>query len=88
MIIKAIARGRWGDQPHAYTCWYEPFDEPQMLQQAVNFVLSQNVTGLCTVCDNRLVHPVIQACQSFTPLTLSEQETLIRSAGLYGNPFI
>ena len=88
MIIKAIARGGWDKQTHRYTCWYEPFDDPEMVQQAVNFVLSQDVTALCTVCDNRLVHPVIQACQSFIPLTAVEQEALIGTAGAYGNPFL
>src|SRR5574341_1353272 len=47
MIIKSITKGPWGDKPKTHNTWYEPFSERDHIRQAVNFVLSQNVTGLC-----------------------------------------
>ena len=46
MIIKAVAKGPWGDKIRKYNPWYEPFDDPEMIQKGVNFSLSQDVTGV------------------------------------------
>jgi hypothetical protein len=59
---------------------YEPWTEAADLQRAVNFVLSHEVTGLCTVGDTRLVAPVLEACEAFTPLGAAEREALIAYA--------
>lgn len=83
MIIKSITRGPWGDRPHIHTTWYEPFTDPDHIQQAVNFVLSQNVTGLCTVGDTKVLPLVIDACERFAPMDTAEQEALIASANQY-----
>jgi predicted aldo/keto reductase-like oxidoreductase len=83
MIIKSIARGPWGERPKMYNTWYQPFDDAEHIQQAVDFVLSQDVTGLCTAGDTRLLPLVLQACDHFTALSVSEQEALIQSAGEY-----
>lgn len=84
MIIKSISRGPWGDLPKAYTTWYQPFDEPEIIQQAVNFALSQpGVNGICTPGDTRLLPLVLQACDNFTQLTPEQQEAAIAGAGLY-----
>jgi len=83
MIIKSICKAPWGDREHLFHTWYEPFTDPIMIQKAVNFALSQPVTGLCTVGDYRIFPQVFDACEHFTPLTASEQEELIQSAGAY-----
>ncbi len=88
MIIKAIARGNWGDKPQIYNCWYEPFDEPQTIQPAVNFALSQNVTGLCTTGDATILPMFLEACENFSPMDTAEQEELIASAGQYEALFV
>ena len=81
MIIKSITRGPWGaDQPRTYEPWYEPFSDARMIQQAVNFVLSQDVTGLCTVGDMALLPLVLNACEHFARMSQSEQERLIETA--------
>ena len=50
----------------------------------MNFVLSQDVTGLCTAGDMRLLPIVLEACEHFTPMSKEEQEALIaESAGQY-----
>lgn len=77
MIIKAVAKGPWGDKPKIYNCWYEPFDEPEMIQQAVNFALSQDVTGLCTTADVNILPMFLDACEHYKPMDPADQEALI-----------
>jgi aryl-alcohol dehydrogenase-like predicted oxidoreductase len=84
MVIKAVARRPWGEREHTYNCWYEPFDTPEMIQQGVDFALSQpGVTGLCTTGDVHILPMFLEACQNFTPLGADEQEAFIASAGQY-----
>ncbi len=80
MIIKTLARGPWGDQPHTHHTWYAPFSQPDLVQPAVNFVLSQPVTGLCTAGDPRLLPLQLDACAEYSRLGAGEQEALIASA--------
>lgn len=82
MAIKSITRAPWGTRARTNTTWYEPFTDPAMIQQAVNFTLSQaGVTGICTVGDTRVLPMVLEACERFTPMTVVEQEKLIARAG-------
>jgi len=83
MIIKAVTRGPWAEKPKLYNTWYEPFDQPDMIQQAVNFALSQDVTGLCTSADVHILPMFLDACEKFRPQTTAEQEALIAGASQY-----
>ncbi len=83
MIIKAIAKGPWGDRAQTYNTWYEPFDDASDIQQAVSFALSQDVTGLCTVGDTTLLPLFLEACEQFTPMGEKEQEEVIASGSEY-----
>jgi aryl-alcohol dehydrogenase-like predicted oxidoreductase len=87
MIIKAIAKRPWGDRPKRYNTWYEPFDDASHIQQAVNFALSQDVTGLCTVGDVTLLPLFLEACEHFTPMSAAQQEALIATANKYASIF-
>jgi len=83
MIIKSIAKGPWDDRPKAYTTWYEPFDDADHVRQSVNFALSQEVTGLCTVGDITVLPLFLEACAQFAPLSADEQAALIDTASEY-----
>lgn len=83
MIIKAIARGPWGDREKTYNTWYRPFDQPEEIEPAVRFALSQDVTGLCTSGDLDILPLFLDACERFAPLTTGEQEALIATADQY-----
>jgi len=83
MIIKSIAEGPWGERPQTHNTWYQPFTDAEHIQQAVNFVLSQDVTGLCTAGDTRLLPLVLRACEDYVALSESEQEALIATAEAY-----
>jgi aryl-alcohol dehydrogenase-like predicted oxidoreductase len=80
MIIKAVAARPWRDREHTYSCWYEPFDTPEMIQKGVDFALSQEVvTGLCTTGDVNILPMFLEACEKYTPMDLNTQESLIES---------
>ena len=79
MIIKSITRGPWGEKSHTATTWYEPFDQAAEIQQAINFVLSYPVTGICSAGDTQILPLVLEACQKFTRLSNIDMENLISS---------
>ena len=83
MIIKSITKGPWGEQTKTHSTWYQPFTDAEHIQQAVNFVLSQDITGLCTVGDTRLLPLVLRACDNYTALSESDQEALIATGEAY-----
>lgn len=83
MIIKSIAKGKWGEKPQTYNTWYEPFDEKEEIQKSVDFVLSQEITGLCTAGDLTLLPLVLKACENYTKLDQEEQEALIETGEVY-----
>jgi len=88
MIIKSVARGPWGDKPRNYNPWYEPFDDPDLIQKGVDFALSQDVTGLCSVADVTLLPLFLAACEKFRPMDQAEQEALIATAGKFETVFV
>jgi aryl-alcohol dehydrogenase-like predicted oxidoreductase len=79
MVIKAVTRGPWGDKPHTAATWYEPFEDIDIIQQAVNFALSYEITGLCTAGDIRILPLFIQACENYTEMNHEQAEAMIES---------
>jgi aryl-alcohol dehydrogenase-like predicted oxidoreductase len=77
MIIKSIAQAPWKNRPKTHTTWYEPYHTPASIQEAVNFVLSYNVTGLCMPGDITVMPMVLQACEQFRPLSSVERDAFI-----------
>lgn len=83
LIIKSVTKGPWGEKQRTATTWYEPFNKSDQIQRAVNFVLSHDVTGLCTAGDTRVLPLVIEACKNFTRLNKTEMEEMIESGRQY-----
>ena len=79
MVIKSITKGPWGEKKHTATTWYEPFEQMEEIQRAVDFALSFDVTGLCTAGDTRILPLVLKACENFKPMSDAEREELIHS---------
>ena len=77
MIIKSVAKGPWNEKPKTHTTWYEPYHTSSTVQESVNYVLSQDVTGICMAGDVTVIPMVLQACQQFEPMTEEEQDALI-----------
>ena len=88
MVIKSIAQGPWGEKEKTHTTWYEPFSRMDEIQKAINFVLSHDVTGICTAGDIHVLPLVIKACEQAVPLSLEEQEKLIKSGRAYQHLFV
>jgi aryl-alcohol dehydrogenase-like predicted oxidoreductase len=83
MIIKSTTKAPWGERQQTATTWYEPFNQMDEIQRAVNFVLSYDVTGVCTAGDTRILPMVLEACENFTRLNNSEMEEMIQSGKQY-----
>jgi len=83
MIIKSIAKGPWGELPRTRDTWYRACEEPEMIQRSVDFVLSQEVTGLITAGDTVLFPKVVEACDNFNPMGVGDQEALIAEGAGY-----
>jgi len=83
LIIKSVCQGPWGERAHTATTWYEPFTTADKIQEAVNFALSYEVTGLCTAGDGRVLPLMLKACANFQPLGEAEREKLIEAGRVY-----
>jgi aryl-alcohol dehydrogenase-like predicted oxidoreductase len=77
LIIKSVTKSPWGEREHTHTTWYEPFADRAEIQRAVNFALSQPVTGLCTAGDTSVLPLILEACAAYTQMGKAEQEALI-----------
>jgi aryl-alcohol dehydrogenase-like predicted oxidoreductase len=88
MIIKSICRSPWGSLPRTHQTWYRPFADAQHVQQAVDFALSQDITGLCTAGDPQPLRLMLQACESFAPMSQAQQEALLAQAEQYEPLFV
>jgi hypothetical protein len=86
--IKAISRGRWADEKirgesrgrNKYTTWYEPLDTQDLVDQAVWFTLSQEVTTYSLPCDVKLWPLIFDAINRYKKLNNEEQENVISMA--------
>ncbi len=87
MAIKAVARGPWDGREQRYNTWYEPFDEPRAVEQALGFALSQPVTGAISAGDARLLPAILDAAERFAPMDAAEQAELMATAEEYGQIF-
>ena len=83
MVIKALTKGPWGDQPPRYHTWYEPFDNGPEIDSALHFALSQPVTTAISSGDARLLPMIIDAAERFEPMDEAEQEALLATASGY-----
>ncbi|MFN2183917.1 MAG: aldo/keto reductase [Anaerolineae bacterium] len=83
MVIKTWARGPWGEQEPRYHTWYEPFEDEEMIEQALRFNLSQPVTGVISAGDARLLPMILDAAERFRPMDDAEQAALLGTADEY-----
>ena len=90
MIIKSAARRNWPEPvEHTYTTWYEPFDDQERITAAVAWVLAhEEVTGIATPGDVRLLPLVIEAERQLGSVTREEAEAVLARAAAYSSPFI
>jgi hypothetical protein len=88
MTIKSAARRNWppGERP-THTTWYEPYDDEERIRAAVSWVLAhEEVTGLATAGDVRLLGPILRAEANRMPV--GEAEALLGLDPEYSSPFL
>jgi aryl-alcohol dehydrogenase-like predicted oxidoreductase len=90
MIIKSVAQRNWPDGVEkAYTTWYEPLKEQRPITAAVAWVLSHDeVTGIATPSDVRLLPLMIRAEQERHALSRGDADAALLDAPDYSSPFI
>jgi aryl-alcohol dehydrogenase-like predicted oxidoreductase len=89
MIIKAASRRNWPEAAErAYTTWYEPFDDQERITAAVAWTLShQEVTGIATPGDVRLLPLLVEAERRLDQTGLADAEEVLAGAAGYSSPF-
>jgi aryl-alcohol dehydrogenase-like predicted oxidoreductase len=80
--IKAIARGRWAEQPERAFSWYEPLTDPGAIARAVRHVLADEQLFLNTTADARLLPLVLDAAEG--PLTRPDDVEMLRDTHTFG----
>jgi aryl-alcohol dehydrogenase-like predicted oxidoreductase len=90
MIIKSVAQRNWPDGVEkTYTTWYEPLKEQRAITAAVAWVLSHDeVTGIATPSDVRLLPLMIRAEQERHALSRGDAEAALLDEPEYSSPFI
>lgn len=94
MTIKTVSRRNWpglsegepvGDQ--AFATWYEPLVDPERIRAAVSWVLAHDeITGLCTAGDVRLLGSIVAAERDRMPV--DEAERVLAGVDDYVSPFV
>lgn len=91
MTIKTVSRRNWpeGDplEGQRRATWYEPFEEQELIDAAVSFVLArEEISGIAMVGDVGLIPGMIEAEKARMPL--EEAERLLSGAPGYSSPFV
>jgi len=89
MAIKAWAKKPWDDgEKHVYDTWYQPFDDPAMIEQGLRFTLSHPVTAAISAGDARLLPMILEAAERYQPLDEAAQGELVATADQYEMIFV
>ncbi len=81
LVIKAAAKQPWGDRKPTHSTWYEPVVTPEDISRGIRFALSHpGVHAFCSPGDLSLLPLVLDAAESFTPLTDDERAAAIAAA--------
>jgi hypothetical protein len=80
MVIKAISKGPWGAREPQYHTWYEPYDGQQDIERMVQFALSQQITGVISAGDARLLPAILEAGERFVAMSSDQQAELVEAA--------
>ncbi|MBN1807712.1 MAG: aldo/keto reductase [Planctomycetes bacterium] len=59
-------------------CWYRPVDTPEMVEKAIRFTLSKDVTAAVSPSHVELFRMALDAARRFTPLSPAEETEIAR----------
>lgn len=88
-VIKAIAKAPWGEgEKRPYATWYEPFDQQQIIDACVHFVLSfPGVCGFASAGDIHLFPKIVDAVERYGSMNDEEAERILGSISGYTSIF-
>jgi hypothetical protein len=88
-VIKAIATGPWDEnQSRNYATWYEPFDQQEIIDACVHFVLSfPGLNGFASAGDVHLFPKIVDATERFGSMSSDEANRILSSLSGYSSPF-
>ena len=79
-LLKATAKTSWGDRPHEYTTWYEPFTAVEDVNRAVSWASNQPITTMCSAGDQSLFETICDAAERYDAIDEAAQRTLLRQS--------
>jgi predicted aldo/keto reductase-like oxidoreductase len=88
-VIKAIAKGPWGEgQQRNYATWYEPFDQQQIIDACVHFVMSfPAITAFASAGDVHLFPKIVDASNRFGSMKDEDANRILQAIPEYASPF-
>ncbi|MDF2651133.1 MAG: aldo/keto reductase [Paenibacillus sp.] len=88
-VIKAIAKAPWVEgEKRPYSTWYEPFDQQQIIDACVHFVLSfPGVCGFASAGDIHLFPKIVNAVERYGSMNDEEAERILGSISGYTSIF-
>lgn len=88
-VIKAIAKAPWGEgEKRPYATWYEPFDQQQIIDACVHFVLSfPGVCGFASAGDIHLFPKIVDAVERYGSMNDEEAGRILGSISGYTSIF-
>lgn len=88
MTIKTVSRRNWPEgAEQTHSTWYEPLATAEKIRAAVSWVLAhEEVTGLATAGDVRLLGMIVEAERDRMPVEAAE--TLLAGDDEYSSPFL
>ncbi|WP_163536253.1 aldo/keto reductase [Gracilibacillus sp. YIM 98692] len=87
--IKAIAKKPWQEeQERRYATWYEPFDQQEMIDACVHFILSfPGLAGFASAGDVHLFPKIVDAVERYGSMNDEEAERILTNIPEYTTIF-
>jgi aryl-alcohol dehydrogenase-like predicted oxidoreductase len=76
-VLKATAKGAWGDRTPTHRTWYEPFTDQRDVDRAVAWALRQDVTTLCSAGDLALWPGICAAAERYREIDPAAADGLL-----------
>lgn len=88
-VIKAIAKAPWSvGQQRPYATWYEPFDQQEIIDACVHYVLSfPGLTGFASAGDIHLFPMIVDAVERYGTMSDEEAKRILSSISGYTSVF-
>ncbi len=82
LALKSMAKTQWAkDEPREYPyCWYKPVTDPEEINLALRFTLSEDITAAVPPGDVRMFRAALDIADKFKPLSDDERDILKQKA--------